>query len=246
MRFLTHVESDINSKKSSGRHKSRDNEEINGLQTPLGVLLQPKNCIKHFLQCFCIRQQDGYYQIMSILSEKIIMKPWQDSYRYGHQQKFAHDARACIRFIASILSFQNLRKVSLFLFVRLQKIVNILGLKITRQTPLGWRERKLGTISWYTEIYFERACANIKDERAFWFHSRLLFVEHSNIHHATVKAKVVTVKAVRGTCLRTNWCEVLLLHKSQHKEKFHIYARQCIILFLRHLKFQQQRKQLGK
>ena len=127
MRFLTHVESDINyghllfiqkshSKISSGRHKSRDNGEINGLQTPLGVLLQPKICIKHFLQCFCIRQQDGYYQIMSILSERIIMKPWQDSYRYGHQQKFAHDARACIRFIASILSFQNLRKVSLSLF----------------------------------------------------------------------------------------------------------------------------------
>ena len=204
MRFLTHVESDINSKNSkisSGRHKSRDNGEINGLQTPLGALLQPKNCIKHFLQCFCIRQQDGYYQIMSILSERIIMKPWQDSC-FGHQQKFAHDARACIGFIASILSFQNLGKVSLFLFVRLQKIVNIVSLKITRWRPLGWRERKLGTISWYTEIYFERACTNVKDKTAFWFHGRFLFVEHSNIHQATVKAKEVTVKAVRGTCLR--------------------------------------------
>ena len=36
------------------------------------------------------------------------------------------------------------------------------------------------------------------------------------IHHARVKAKLVIVKAVQGTCLRTNWCEVLLLHKSQY------------------------------
>ena len=36
------------------------------------------------------------------------------------------------------------------------------------------------------------------------------------IHHARVKAKLVIVKAVQGTCLRTNWCEVLLLHKSEY------------------------------
>ena len=29
----------------------------------------------------------------------------------------------------------------------------------------------------------------------------------------------VIIKAVQGTCLRTNWCEVLLLHKSQHLNK---------------------------
>ena len=43
-----------------------------------------------------------------------------------------------------------------------------------------------------------------------------LFEAHSNIHHAKVKTKTVIVKAVQGTCLRTNWCEVLLLHKSQY------------------------------
>ena len=37
-----------------------------------------------------------------------------------------------------------------------------------------------------------------------------LFEEHSNINHATVKAKLIVVKAVQGTCLKTNWCEVLL------------------------------------
>ena len=36
------------------------------------------------------------------------------------------------------------------------------------------------------------------------------------IHHARVKAKLVTVKTVQGTCLWTKWCEVLLLHKSQY------------------------------
>ena len=46
-----------------------------------------------------------------------------------------------------------------------------------------------------------------------------LFEEDSNIHHAGVKAKLVIVKAVQGTCLRTNWCEVLLLHKSQYLNK---------------------------
>ena len=48
---------------------------------------------------------------------------------------------------------------------------------------------------------------------------QILFVEHSNIHHARVKAKLVTVKAAQGTCLWTKWCEVLLLHKSQHLNK---------------------------
>ena len=28
--------------------------------------------------------------------------------------------------------------------------------------------------------------------------------------------KFVIIKAVQGTCLRTNWCEVLLLHRSQY------------------------------
>ena len=37
-----------------------------------------------------------------------------------------------------------------------------------------------------------------------------LFEEHSNINHATVKAKLIVAKAVQGTCLKTNWCEVLL------------------------------------
>ena len=31
--------------------------------------------------------------------------------------------------------------------------------------------------------------------------------------------KFVIIKAVQGTCLRTNWCEVLLLHKSQYLNK---------------------------
>ena len=29
----------------------------------------------------------------------------------------------------------------------------------------------------------------------------------------------VIIKAVQGTCLRSNWCEVLLLHKSQYLNK---------------------------
>ena len=53
----------------------------------------------------------------------------------------------------------------------------------------------------------------------FWFHSRLLFAERSNTQHARVKTKTVIIKAVQGTCLRTNWCEVLLLHKSQYLNK---------------------------
>ena len=28
--------------------------------------------------------------------------------------------------------------------------------------------------------------------------------------------KFVIIKAVQGTCLRTNWCELLLLHRSQY------------------------------
>ena len=47
----------------------------------------------------------------------------------------------------------------------------------------------------------------------------LLFAERSNTQHARVKAKTVIIKAVQGTCLRTNWCEVLLLHKSQYLNK---------------------------
>ena len=31
--------------------------------------------------------------------------------------------------------------------------------------------------------------------------------------------KFVIIKAVQGTCLRSNWCEVLLLHKSQYLNK---------------------------
>ena len=46
-----------------------------------------------------------------------------------------------------------------------------------------------------------------------------LFVEHSNIPHVIVKARLLIVKAVQDTCLRTNWCEVLLLHKSQYLNK---------------------------
>ena len=46
-----------------------------------------------------------------------------------------------------------------------------------------------------------------------------LFVEHSNIHYARVKAQLVIVKAVQGTFLWTKWCEVLLLHKSQYLNK---------------------------
>ena len=53
----------------------------------------------------------------------------------------------------------------------------------------------------------------------FWFHSRLLFAERSNTQHARVKTKTVIIKAVQDTCLRTNWCEVLLLHKSQYLNK---------------------------
>ena len=58
----------------------------------------------------------------------------------------------------------------------------------------------------------------------FWFHSRLLFAERSNTQHARVKTKTVIIKTViiktvQGTCLRTNWCEVLLLHKSQYLNK---------------------------
>ena len=40
-----------------------------------------------------------------------------------------------------------------------------------------------------------------------------LFEEHSNINHATVKAKLIVVKAVQGTCLKTNWREVQQGHK---------------------------------
>ena len=55
--------------------------------------------------------------------------------------------------------------------------------------------------------------------RLFWFHSRLLFVAHSHIHHVRVKTKLVIIKAVQGTCLRTNWCEVLLLHQLKYLNK---------------------------
>ena len=51
-----------------------------------------------------------------------------------------------------------------------------MGGGITRQRPLGLRERKLATISWYTEIYLEWACTDVKEETVFWFRSRLLFV----------------------------------------------------------------------
>ena len=57
-----------------------------------------------------------------------------------------------------------------------------------------------------------------------WFHSRLL-VERSNIHHARVKAKLVIIKAVQGTCLRTNWCEVLLLQNLKIKRADTINSR---------------------
>ena len=46
-----------------------------------------------------------------------------------------------------------------------------------------------------------------------------LFEAHSNIHHARVKTKSVIIKPVQGTCLRLNWCEVLLLHKLQYLNK---------------------------
>ena len=49
---------------------------------------------------------------------------------------------------------------------------------------------------------------DVRNETVFWFHTRILFVVHSYIHHARVKTKLVIVKAVRGTSLRTNWCEV--------------------------------------
>ena len=39
------------------------------------------------------------------------------------------------------------------------------------------------------------------------------------IHHARVKTKTVIIKTVQGTCQGTNWCEVLLLHKSQYLNK---------------------------
>ena len=35
----------------------------------------------------------------------------------------------------------------------------------------------------------------------------------------SIVLKFVIIKAVQGTCLRTNWCEVLLLHKSQYLNK---------------------------
>ena len=44
-----------------------------------------------------------------------------------------------------------------------------------------------------------------QERDSVWFHSILLFVGRSNIHHARVEAKVVIIKAVQGTCLRTNW-----------------------------------------
>ena len=53
----------------------------------------------------------------------------------------------------------------------------------------------------------------------FWFHSRLLFAERSNTQHARVKTKTVIIKIVQGTCLITNWCKVLLLHRSQYFNK---------------------------
>ena len=49
-----------------------------------------------------------------------------------------------------------------------------------------------------------------------WVHNRLLCAERSNTQHARVKTKTVIIKAVQGTCLRTSWCEVLLLHISQY------------------------------
>ena len=52
-----------------------------------------------------------------------------------------------------------------------------------------------------------------------WVHNRLLCAERSNTQHARVKTKTVIIKAVQDTCLRTNWCEVLLLHKSQYLNK---------------------------
>ena len=55
---------------------------------------------------------------------------------------------------------------------------------------LGSRERKLVTISWYTVTYFKWAFTDVRDKAAIWFHSRLLFIEHSNIHHARVKANL--------------------------------------------------------
>ena len=80
------------------------------------------------------------------------------------------------------------------------------------ETTWQW-EQKLVTIPWYTEIYFERAYTDVKDKTIFGS-TVLLFAERSNTQHARVKAKTVIIKAVQGTCLRTNWCEVLLLHKS--------------------------------
>ena len=56
---------------------------------------------------------------------------------------------------------------------------------------------------------------DVKEETAICVHSRLLFVERANTH-ARVKTKIVIIKAVQGTCIRTNWCEVLLLRKSQY------------------------------
>ena len=35
----------------------------------------------------------------------------------------------------------------------------------------------------------------------------------------SIVLKFVIIKTVQGTCLRTNWCEVLLLHKSQYLNK---------------------------
>ena len=58
---------------------------------------------------------------------------------------------------------------------------------------------------------------DVRNETAFLFHRRILFVVHSYIHHARVKTKLVIVKTVRDTSLRTNWCEVLMLHKYLNK-----------------------------
>ena len=76
--------------------------------------------------------------------------------------------------------------------------------KIARKRPLGLQERKLVTISWHTEICFEWACTDVKEEAAFWAHSGLSFVERSNTQHAKNKTKTVIIKAVHGACLRTN------------------------------------------
>ena len=53
------------------------------------------------------------------------------------------------------------------------------------------------------EIYFERAYTDVKDKAVFGS-TVLLFAERSNTQHARAKAKTVIIKAVQGTCLRTN------------------------------------------